>query len=117
MSMKTMNPLIVSIFARAAMDRRETGASDLGVAAAKIRNNIRQGRAVDPVAGIPAAYVPDFAALGRQEMAMGEDAFARAWAAMNQRCQQRYTGLCRLWEEKDYDGMVALMERAGEDDE
>lgn len=112
MSMKTMNPLIVSIFARAAMDRRETGTSDLGMAASKIRNNIRQGRAVDPVAGIPAAYVPDFAALRQKEMAMGEDAFAKAWAEINNRRQKHYGDLCKLWKVKDYDGMIALMDDA-----
>ena len=112
-----LNELVVAIYARAAMDRRETGTSDLSVASSKIRNNIRHGRAVDPVEGIPAKYIPDFAALQAQEKAMGEDAFAQAWTAMNARRQARYTDLCRLWDAGDYDGMVALMGRAGEADE
>lgn len=111
-----LNKLVVAIYARAAMDRRESGASDLSVAASKIRNNIRQGRAADPVAGIPAAYVPDFAALRVQAEAMGEDTFARAWTAMNQRRQARYTGLCRLWDAGDYDGMVDLMNEDAADE-
>ena len=112
-----LNELVVAIYARAAMDRRETGTSDLSVAAAKIRNNIRHGRAVDPVEGIPAKYIPDFAALQAQEKAMGEDAFAQAWTAMNARRQARYTDLCRLWDAGDYDGMAALMGQTGEADE
>lgn len=78
-----LNELVVAIYARGAMDRRETGTSDLGVAAAKIRNNIRHGKAVDSVEGIPSKYIPDFAALQAQEKAMGEDAFVQAWTAMN----------------------------------
>lgn len=112
-----LNELVVAIYARAAMDRRETGTSDLSVAAAKLRNNIRHGRAVDPVAGIPAAYVPDFAALRVQAEAMGEDAFVQAWTAMNARRQARYADLCRLWDAGDYDGMAALMGQTGEADE
>ena len=112
-----LNELVVAIYARAAMDRRETGTSDLGVAAAKIRNNIRHGKAVDPVEGIPSKYIPDFAALQAQEKAMGEDAFVQAWTAMNARRQARYTDLCRLWDAGDYDGMAALMGQAGEADE
>ena len=112
-----LNELVVAIYARAAMDRRETGTSDLSVAAAKLRNNIRHGRAVDPVAGIPAKYIPDFAALQAQEKAMGEDAFVQAWTAMNARRQARYADLCRLWDAGDYDGMAALMGQTGEADE
>lgn len=104
-----LNELVVAIFARGAMDRRETGVSDLSVAAAKIRNNIRHGKALDPVEGIPARYVPDFAALQAQEKAMGENAFVRAWTAMNARRQELCTDLCKLWEAGDYDGMVQLM--------
>lgn len=104
-----LNHLVVSIFARAAMDRRETGTSDLGVATAKIRNNIRQGRGVDPVDGIPALYMPDWAALHNWEKSVGEDAFAQAWTSMNDRRQSLYADLCKLWEARDYDGMVRLM--------
>lgn len=104
-----LNHLIVAIYARAAMDRRETGTSDLGVAASKIRNNIRQGRAVDPVEGVPAKYIPDWTALHNWEESVGEDAFVQAWTAMNARRQELYTDLCKLWEAGDYDDMVRLM--------
>lgn len=105
-----LNHLVVAIYDRAAMDRKETGVSDLGVAASKIRNNIRHGRAVDPVEGIPVLYVPDWAALHAYEDSIGTDEFTARWAAMNDRRQALCTGLCKLWEAKDYNGMVQLMD-------
>ena len=109
--MKTnRNELVVAIYARGAMDQRETGVSDLGVAAAKIRSNIRHGKAVDPVTGIPAKYIPDFAVLHGYEERLGDDPFAAEWTEMNQRRQALYTDLCKLWEAGDYDGMVRLMD-------
>ena len=104
-----LNHLIVAIYARAAMDREGTGTSDLGVAASKIRNNIRHGKAVNPVTGIPALYIPDWIALHNWEESVGEDAVAQAWTAMNDRRQALYTELTGLWEAGDYDGMVRLM--------
>ena len=109
--MKELNKLVVAIYARAAMDRRETGASDLSVAASKVRNNIRHGRAVDPVEDIPAEYIPDWAALHAQEEAMG-DAWVDAWVAMNTRRQHLHANLSHLWASGDYAGMVALMDEA-----
>ena len=105
-----LNHLVVSIFARAAMDRNETGTSDLGVAASKIRNNIRHGKAVDPVTGIPALYIPDFAALHAYEESIGTDEFTAQWATMNAMRQKLYAPLTGLWESKDYTGMVQLMD-------
>ena len=104
-----LNHLVVAIYARAAMDRKETGVSDLGVAASKIRNNIRQGRAVDPVTGIPALYMPDWDALHAYEESIGVDAFAAEWTSMNARRQELYADLCKLWEVGDYDDMVRIM--------
>ena len=104
-----LNHLVVAIYARAAMDRQETGVSDLGVAASKVRNNIRHGNAVDPVSGIPALYMPDWAALHAYEESVGVDVFAAEWTVMNDRRQELYTDLCKLWEAKDYDGMVRIM--------
>ena len=79
--------------------------------AAKIRNNIRHGKAVDPVEGIPAKYIPDWTALHNREESVGEDSFAQAWTTMNDRRQALYTELTGLWEAGDYDGMVRLMNR------
>lgn len=112
-----LNHLIVAIYARAAMDRKETGVSDLGVAASKIRNNIRHGKAVDPVEGIPVLYVPDWAALHAYEDSIGTDEFTARWATMNALRQKLYTPLTNLWGSKDYTGMVQLMdaEEAGDE--
>lgn len=105
-----LNELVVAIYARAAMDRNETGTSDLGIAASKVRNNIRHGKAVDPVTGIPALYVPDWAALHAYEDIIGTDEFTARWAAMNYLRQKLYTPLTNLWGNKDYTGMVQLMD-------
>lgn len=104
-----LNHLVVAIYSRADMDRKETGVSDLGVAASKVRNNIRNGRAVDPVAGIPVLYMPDWAALHAYEESVGEDAFAAAWTAMNDTRRDNAAALSVLWGNKDYTGMVNLM--------
>ena len=104
-----LNHLVVAIYARAAMDRKETGTSDLGVAASKVRNNIRHGSAIDPVTGIQTLYMPDWAALHAYEESVGVDVFSAEWTAMNARRQELYTDLCKLWEAKDYDGMVRIM--------
>lgn len=112
-----LNELVVAIYARAAMDRKETGVSDLGVAASKIRNNIRHGKAVDPVTGIPALYIPNFAALHAYEESIGTDEFTARWATMNALRQKLYTPLTGLWDSKDYTGMVQLMDATEADDE
>ena len=110
-----LNHLVVAIYARAAMDRKETGVSDLGVAASKVRNNIRQGRAVDPVTGIPALYMPDWDALHAYEESIGTDAFAAAWTAMNDTRRDNAAALSVLWGNKDYTGMVNLMDNPSVD--
>lgn len=112
-----LNELVVAIYARAAMDRKETGVSDMGVAASKIRNNIRQGCAVDPVDGIPAEFIPDFSALHAYENSIGTDAFAVEWTKMDMLRQKLYFALTELWNSNDYTGMVRLMDSTEVDDE
>ena len=112
--MKELNNLVVAIFARADMDRKETGDGNLSPAESKVKNNIVQGRAVDPVAGIPSKYIPDWAALHEQREAMGADDWTDAWVAMNTRRQRLHVNLSRLWNSGDYAGMVALMNKASE---
>ena len=112
-----LNHLVVAIYARAAMDRKETGVSDLGVAASKVRNNIRHGSAIDPVTGIPTLYMPDWAALHAYEESVGADAFAAAWADMDKLRQKLYFALTDLWGNNDYTGMVQLMDATEADDE
>lgn len=107
-----LNHLVVAIYARAAMDRKENGVSDLGVAASKVRNNICHGSAIDPVEGIPALYTPDWAALHAYEESVGEDTFVAEWTEMNDRRRDHAAELSVLWGNKDYVGMVALMDGA-----
>jgi len=108
--MKTnLNELVVAVYARGAMDRRETGVSDLGVAASKIRNNIRHGRAVDPVEGVPGKYIPDFAFLHAYEVKVGTDDFAHEWDSMRNAMRDNEIRLSQLWQAGDYTGMVSLM--------
>lgn len=108
--MKTnLNELVVAIYARADMDREETGTSDIGVAASKIRNNIRQGLAVDPVEGVPAKYIPDFAYLHAYEINVGTDAFVHEWDSMRDAMRDNEIRLSQLWQAGDYTGMVRLM--------
>lgn len=112
-----LNHLVVAIYARAAMDRQETGVSDLGVSASKVRNNIRHGSAIDPVTGIPTLYMPDWAALHAYEESVGVDVFSAEWTAMNAMRQKLYAPLTGLWESKDYTGMVNLMDNPPVDTE
>lgn len=112
-----LNHLVVAIYARAAMDRQETGVSDLGVAASKVRNNIRHGSAIDPVTGIPTLYMPDWAALHAYEESVGTDELTAQWATMNAMRQKLYAPLTGLWERKDYTGMVNLMDNPPVDTE
>lgn len=100
-----LNSTIVALFSI------EEGES-LSFKASKLRNNIRNGRVVDPLGDIPEEYVPNFAALHNEEEAMGADAFAVAWAEFEKRRQNNYDALVDLWEKKDYAGMVKVMEEA-----
>lgn len=117
MSVETMNHLVVPIYARAAMDREETGTSDLSVAASKIRNNIRHGLPLDPVGGIPLKYVPDYKAWKQAEETVGTDVFAAEWTRMNDLRRKLWKPLYQLWGLKDCDGMVALMDNPPSDEE
>mgnify|MGYP000287880436 CR=1 FL=1 len=57
--MKNINKLIVPLFAMEG--------PDLSVKAAKLRNNIRHGKELDPVGSCPPGLRPDFAELQRME--------------------------------------------------
>lgn len=104
-----LNHLVVAIYARAAMDRKETGTGNLSWPQSKIKNNIVHGRAVDPVEGIPAEYVPDWAAWQQYYEQVGVDEFVGEWVAMCGRMADVSRELASMWEAKDYDGMVRLM--------
>ena len=81
--MKNINKLIVPLFAMEG--------PDLSVKAAKLRNNIRHGKELDPVGKLPAGFAPDFAELQRMEADMGEDASGRSGLSLSMpgRCATR----------------------------
>lgn len=106
-----LNHLVVAIYARAAMDRKETGNGNLSWAESKVKNNIVQGRAVDPVVGIPGEYIPDWAALHKERETVGIDAWTEAWVAMNDLQQKYNVALSSMWDSGDYAGMVNLMNK------
>lgn len=108
--METMNTLVVAIYARAEMQRDEMGSSYLGIAASQIRNNIRHGLPLDPVADIPLEYVPDYAAWHQVEETIGTEAFAKEWAAMNDLRRKLWKPLYQLYSLNKFDGMVEIMD-------
>ena len=112
---ETMNNLVVPIYARAAMDREETGVSDLSVAASKIKNNIVQGLPLDPVGGIPIKYVPNYQQWNQALNQVGADVFWKEWAEMNDMRRKLWKPLSQLWSLKRYDDMVYIMDNPPSD--
>ena len=80
---------------------------DVGVGGSMVHNNIRHGRAVDIGAeNLPAAFRPDWAALGDGvDLAAENDEF-NAWIRKR---QGNVKALAALWNAKDYQGMIELM--------
>lgn len=107
---ETMNHLVVAIYARAAMDREETGVSDLSIAASKIKNNIVQGLPLDPVSGIPVEYVPNYQQWHEALEIVGADVFWKEWAEMNELRRKLWEPLYQLFDMQKYDEMVEIMD-------
>ena len=110
-----VNTLVVAVYARAAMDRAAAAptntSTDLGVAKTKIKNNIVVGRAVDPVVGIPAEYMPDYAAWNAVHNNMGHDDFIDEWNAMCEKIDAIGTKrLSQMFENKQYDEMIHALD-------
>ncbi len=103
MTTNQWNHLTPALFAIA-----ETRNADLGVACDMLRNNLRQGRDVDGDTTIlPEEYRPDYAASVKEDLtSKAEFALFRVFEA---KVSAYYGELCRLWEARDYEGMVALM--------
>ncbi len=85
---------------------------DVGVGGSMVQNNIRHGRAVDIGAeNLPVAFRPDWDALGAgADLAAENDEF-NAWIRKR---QGNVKSLAALWNAKDYQGMVELMENAAD---
>ena len=110
MATETMNWMVVPIYARAAMDREETGVSDLSVAASKIKNNIIQGLPLEPVGGIPIKYVPNYQQWHEAYEAVGMDVFAEEWVKMDELRRKLWEPLYQLFHMKKFDEMVEIMD-------
>ena len=85
---------------------------DVGVGGNMVQNNIRHGRAEHPGAeNLPVAFRPDWNALGAgADLAAENDEF-NAWIRKR---RSNVKALAALWNAKDYQGMVELMENAAD---
>ena len=116
MATETLNFMVVPIYARAAMDREETGVSDLSVAASKIKNNIIQGLPLEPVGGIPIQYVPNYKQWHEAYEAVGMDVFAEEWVKMDELRRKLWQPLYQLFHLKKFDEMVEIMDNPPTDE-
>ena len=105
----TLTPVIFGI--------GEANNRDLGVAMDMCMQNIREGRAVNPVAELPIAHQVDWPRIGKAYAAMDEAGRKAANDGLNawlRTMRGNYKALCALWAAKDYDAMVKLMEGASD---
>lgn len=90
---------------------------DLGVAADRCMQNIREGRAVNAMGELPIAHQVDWPRIGKAYAAMDEAERKAANDGLNawlRTMRGNYKALCALWAAKDYDAMVKLMEGASD---
>ena len=95
----------------------EANNCDLGVAADRCMQNIREGREVNPVAELPIAHQVDWPRIGKAYAAMdeaGRKAVNDGLNAWLRTMRGNYKALCALWAAEDYDAMVKLMEGASD---
>ena len=105
----TLTPVIFGI--------GEANNRDLGVAMDMCMQNIREGRAVNPVAELPIAHQVDWPRIGKAYAAMDDHERKAANDGLNawlRTMRGNYKALCALWAAKDYDAMVKLMEGASD---
>ena len=105
----TLTPVIFGI--------GEANNRDLGVAMDMCMQNIREGRAVNPVAELPIAHQVDWPRIGKAYSAMDEAERKAANDGLNawlRTMRGNYKALCALWAAMDYDAMVKLMEGASD---
>ena len=105
----TLTPVIFGI--------GEANNRDLGVAMDMCMQNIREGRAVNPVAELPIAHQVDWPRIGKAYAAMDDGERKAVNDGLNawlRTMRGNYKALCALWAAKDYDAMVKLMEGASD---
>lgn len=89
----------------------EATGRDVGVARSMLKNNIRLGYEVDPMSPLPDAFTPNWAELKKAYESKPVDAGVNS--DFNIFCRvanECYFQLVTLWQKKDYQGMVDLME-------
>ena len=78
-------------------------------------HNIREGRTVHPAEeNLPEEYVPDYAALKPQYEAIPKGRVLSSANVWHRTCRANYRALTELWADRDYAGMVELMEAAAD---
>lgn len=90
---------------------------DLGVAADRCMQNIREGREVNAMGELPIAHQVDWPRIGKAYAAMDEAERKAANDGLNawlRTMRGNYKALTGLWRAKDYDAMVKLMEGASD---
>lgn len=102
-----LNELVVAIFSCS-----KNMGDDLSVSESKVRNNIRWGKEVDLIGEVPKKYNPDWDKLYEYQIQVGVDEFSKRWAEMNEVRRNNYLELVELFSNKDYEGMVKLMEKS-----
>ncbi len=103
MTTNKWNHLTPALFAIA-----ETRNADLGVACDMLRNNLRQGKDVDGDTTIlPEEYRPDYAASVKEDLTKKSEFIL--FRVFSEKQRAYYGELCKLWADKDYEGMVAVM--------
>jgi len=105
----TLTPVIFGI--------GEANNRDLGVAMDMCMQNIREGRAVNAMGGLPIAHQVDWPRIGKAYAAMDDGERKAVNDGLNawlRTMRGNYKALCALWAAKDYDAMVKLMEGASD---
>ena len=112
-----MNTINFNLLTPAIFAIGEANNCDLGVAADRCMQNIRDGRAVNAMAELPIAHQVDWPRIGKAYAAMddhGRKAVNDGLNAWLRTMRGNYKALCALWAAEDYDAMVKLMEGASD---
>ena len=95
----------------------EANNCDLGVAADRCMQDIREGREVNAMAELPIAHQVDWPRIGKAYAAMDDHERKAANDGLNawlRTMRGNYKALCALWAAKGYAAMVKLMEGASD---
>ena len=85
---------------------------DVSVGRSMLLHNLREGKAMNPMAELPDEFTPDWAALGEQYNAIDPEERAGVMSASNvwhRVCNAQYFALVDLRQKVDYQGMADLV--------